>query len=220
MGRQTSRPVHLLPARRRALPGGWQNCLTYRDGAHALAQRANVFPGFAAALPDQVVICCPAAQGVLWDEDVKVPRKGGSQPSPIYRLRYAPSANRACSRHSHQTGKVIFHGFDPHTPSASMTLRSTRPSPSPACADCATLPQKMDTVERKARANRPIGLATGVAEANDALVVCGDFNVEKDSNTLDILAEARLFDLVSTQRFTSTRNAIYKSPVASRTTYW
>ena len=77
MGRQTSRPVHLLPARRRALPGGWQNCLTYRDGAHALAQRANVFPGFAAALRDHAVICCPAAQGVLWDEDVKVPRKGG-----------------------------------------------------------------------------------------------------------------------------------------------
>jgi len=98
MGRQTSRPVHLLPARRRALPGGWQNCLTYRDGAHALAQRANVFPGFAAALPDQVVICCPAAQGVLWDEDVKVPRKGGARnlrpyiacdtrPAPIVRVQ-------------------------------------------------------------------------------------------------------------------------------------
>ena len=74
------------------------------------------------------------------------------------------------------------------------------------------LAAKMDTVERKARANRPIGLATGVAEANDALVVCGDFNVEKDSNTLDILAEARLYGLVPTHGFSSTRNAIYKKP--------
>jgi hypothetical protein len=85
MGRQTSRPAHPLPARRRALPGNWQNWLTYRDGAHALAQRANFFPGFAAALPDHVVICCRAAQGVLWDENVRAP-KGASHPSPIYRL--------------------------------------------------------------------------------------------------------------------------------------
>jgi endonuclease/exonuclease/phosphatase family metal-dependent hydrolase len=79
---------------------------------------------------------------------------------------------------------------------------------------------KRDTAERMAPANRLIGLATSVAEANDALVVCGDFNVEQDSNAFDILAEARLYDLVTTHGFSSTRNAIYKKPVASRATYW
>ncbi|WP_299749713.1 endonuclease/exonuclease/phosphatase family protein [uncultured Boseongicola sp.] len=72
------------------------------------------------------------------------------------------------------------------------------------------MPQKSDTAERMVQANRLIGLATSVAEANDALVVCGDFNVEQDSNALDILAEARLYDLVTAHGFSGTRIAVYK----------
>ena len=74
------------------------------------------------------------------------------------------------------------------------------------------MPQKSDTAERLVQANRLISLATSVAETNDALVVCGDFNVEQDSNALDILAEARLYDLVTAHGFSGKRNAVYKKP--------
>jgi exonuclease III len=43
--------------------------LTYRDGDHVLPQRANFFREVAAALPDHVASFCPAAQGVLWDDE-------------------------------------------------------------------------------------------------------------------------------------------------------
>ncbi|CAN0593139.1 unnamed protein product [Ectocarpus sp. 12 AP-2014] len=44
------------------------------------------------------------------------------------------------------------------------------------------------------------------------MVVCGDFNVEQDSQTLAILADAGLSELVTGRGFTSTRNSHYKKP--------
>ncbi len=43
--------------------------LTYRDGDQVLPQRANFFRDVAAALPEHTAIFCPAAQGILWDEE-------------------------------------------------------------------------------------------------------------------------------------------------------
>lgn len=54
-------------------PATGKDWLTYRDGDHVLPQRANFFRDVAEALPEHVAIFCPAAQGVLWDENEAVP---------------------------------------------------------------------------------------------------------------------------------------------------
>lgn len=58
-------------------PASDLDVLTYRDGDHVLPQRANFFRDVARALPDHVAIFCPAAQGVLWDENRAVPSQWG-----------------------------------------------------------------------------------------------------------------------------------------------
>ena len=50
------------------------------------------------------------------------------------------------------------------------------------------------------------------ADDGDRLVVCGDFNVEPESETFQILAGIGLTDLVTTRGFTSTRTAHYGKP--------
>lgn len=54
-------------------PASGKDWLTYRDGGHILPQRANLFRDVSDILPDHVPMLCPAAQGVLWDDDIPVP---------------------------------------------------------------------------------------------------------------------------------------------------
>jgi endonuclease/exonuclease/phosphatase family metal-dependent hydrolase len=49
-------------------------------------------------------------------------------------------------------------------------------------------------------------------EENDPLVVCGDFNVEPDSETFDVLKKLGLTDLVTSRGFTDTRTSHYQKP--------
>lgn len=58
-------------------PESEKDWLTYRDGDHVLAQRANLFRDVSNALPDHIAIFCPAAQGILWDGDQPVPSQWG-----------------------------------------------------------------------------------------------------------------------------------------------
>ena len=58
-------------------PASNKDWLTYRDGDHILPQRANLFRDVSSALPEHVAIFCPAAQGVLWDEDISIPSQWG-----------------------------------------------------------------------------------------------------------------------------------------------
>jgi hypothetical protein len=58
-------------------PSAEKDWLTYRDGDHILPQRANFFRDVAALLPDHAAIFCPAAEGVLWDDDRPVPSQWG-----------------------------------------------------------------------------------------------------------------------------------------------
>lgn len=53
-------------------PEAEKDWLTYCEGDHVLPERANLFRDVAAALPDNTAIFCPAAQGVLWDDDKPV----------------------------------------------------------------------------------------------------------------------------------------------------
>jgi endonuclease/exonuclease/phosphatase family metal-dependent hydrolase len=71
---------------------------------------------------------------------------------------------------------------------------------------------KMDTPERVAQAQRLSALTQVVMQGNDPLVVCGNFNVEPDSATFDILKQLELIDLVTSRGFTDTRTSHYKKP--------
>lgn len=71
---------------------------------------------------------------------------------------------------------------------------------------------KMDTPERAAQARKLLDLSRQVSEPGDLSVICGDFNVEPDSETLLILADADFSELVTGRGFNSTRNSHYKKP--------
>ena len=71
---------------------------------------------------------------------------------------------------------------------------------------------KMDTPERAVQAQRLLDMSRRISRAGDLCVVCGDFNVEPDSETLKILVQAGLTELVAHWGFPSTRNSFYKKP--------
>ena len=73
---------------------------------------------------------------------------------------------------------------------------------------------KGDTPERAGQARRFLNLAEGVTAPGDIRVLCGDFNVEPDSETLDILRQTGLVELVTSRGFTGTRSSHY--PKAGR----
>jgi endonuclease/exonuclease/phosphatase family metal-dependent hydrolase len=193
-------------------PASDKDWLTYRDGDHVLAQRANFFRDVCNALPNHVATFCPAAQGVLWDDDVSVPSYWGlatfvhksypiiGQIQGFVHKEYSPDGYgdhpRSRSAHGvrvydHQTGQPVsvthMHG-----------LRD--------------LNGKMDTPDRAAQAHRLLDLSRQVSEAGDLSVICGDFNVEPDSETLSILTNAGMVELVKDRGFETTRNSHYKKP--------
>ena len=70
----------------------------------------------------------------------------------------------------------------------------------------------MDTPERAEQVRKFVSMATRIAERKDLLIVCGDFNVEPESETLRLLSEAGLTELVTTRTKKGTRSSYYKKP--------
>ena len=64
--------------------------------------------------------------------------------------------------------------------------------------------------KRAIQAHKLVSIATGIVENNDPLIVCGDFNVTPNSETLKILSQAGLTDLVTTRATKGTRTSYYK----------
>ena len=184
--------------------------LTYRDGDHVLPQRANFFRDVCNALPDHIATFCPAAQGVLWDDDASVPSQWGlatfvhksypviGQAQGFVHKNYGSNGygEHPRSRSAHAV-RVYDHKMDR---SVSIThMHGLR-----------DLNGKMDTPERAEQARKLLNLSRQVSESDDLMVVCGDFNVEPDSQTLSILSEAGLSELVTGQGFNGTRNSQYE----------
>lgn len=189
-----------------------EDWLVYRDGDHVLPQRANFFRDVAAALPDHVAIFCPAAQGVLWDNDQPVRSQWGlatfvrnslpitAQAQGFVHKSFSPHGygDHPRSRCAHAI-RVYDYAADRMVGIAHMHgLRD--------------LNGKTDTPERLAQAHRLKDLATRVAAPNDPLIVCGDFNVEPGSETFAVLAEIGLTELVTTRGFAGTRTSHYRKP--------
>ncbi|NBB82829.1 MAG: endonuclease/exonuclease/phosphatase family protein [Alphaproteobacteria bacterium] len=186
--------------------------LTYRDGDHVLPQRANLFRDVGRALPDHVGVFCPAAQGVLWDGEVAIPSQWGlatfvhkalpiiGQVQGFVHKDYSPTGygDHPRSRSAHG---VRVYDHDRGRSVAVTHMHGLR-----------DLNGKMDTPERAAQARRLLALADQVAAPEDLSVVCGDFNVEPGSETLRLLAEAGLVELVTGGGAPGTRTSHYTKP--------
>lgn len=193
-------------------PQADKDWLTYRDGDHVLPQRANFFRDVAVALPAHTAIFCPAAQGELWDGDRSVPSRWGlatfvSGAFPVTEQAQA-FVHGAFSPHG--------YGVHPRSRNAHAVRIFDYERNRPVCIvhmhGLRDLRGKMDTPERNAQAHRFADLVRGIAQPGDALVACGDFNVEPSSETFQILGELGLKELVTANGFTSTRSASYKKP--------
>ncbi len=193
-------------------PESDKDWLTYRDGDHILPQRANFFRDVCRALPEHVAIFCPAAQGVLWDEERSVPSQWGLA---TFVHRSFPIVGQV-QAFVHKDFSPIGYGDHPRSRSAHgirvFDYNANRPVSVTHMHGLRDLNGKMDTPEREAQAHKLLELSRQVSEPDDLTVICGDFNVEPDSQTLSILSKAGMSELVTGRGFASTRNSHYKKP--------
>ncbi len=186
--------------------------LTYRDGDHVLPQRANFFRDVCRALPDHVAVFCPAAQGVLWDEEKSIASQWGLA---TFVHRSLPIVGQV-QAFVHKDFSPVGYGDHPRSRSAHgvrvFDYIANRPLSVTHMHGLRDLNGKMDTPERSAQAQKLIDLSRQVSEPDDLTVICGDFNVEPDSQTLKILSEAGMSELVTARGFKGTRNSYYKKP--------
>jgi exonuclease III len=193
-------------------PAARTDWLTYRDGDHILPQRANFFRDVAGILPDHTAIFCPAAEGTLWDDALAVPSQWGLATFVRHTLPITAQAQGFV----HKTFSP--HGFGEHPRSRTahvIRVYDFQGERSVCIAQMHGLRDpngKGDTSERRQQAERLAELCTRVAAPGDALIVCGDFNVEPQSQTFAILGRLGLTDLVTAGGDAGTRTSHYHKP--------
>ncbi|MXW87832.1 MAG: endonuclease/exonuclease/phosphatase family protein [Boseongicola sp. SB0667_bin_21] len=193
-------------------PATDKDWLTYRDGDHVLPQRANFFRDVCQVLPDHVATFCPAAQGVLWHQDTPVPSQWGLA---TFVHKSHPVIGQA-QGFVHKDFSPSGFGDHPRSRSAHAVRVFDYVHERPVCIThmhgLRDLAGKMDTPERAAQARRLLDLARSISEPEDLSIICGDFNVEPGSETIAILANAGMTELVTSRGFTSTRSSHYQGP--------
>lgn len=186
--------------------------LTYRDGDHVLPQRTNLFADLCAILPDHVGLYCPSSQGELWDGDVAIPSQYGIATFVHKDLVIVGQAQNFIH------GAYSPHGYGAHPrPRGAHTVRLYDPKGRRFISvtnihGLRDLAGKMDTPARQAQADKILALSRQASEPGDTTIICGDFNVEPQSHTLALLAEAGFVELVTNRNFTSTRTSLYTKP--------
>lgn len=193
-------------------PASEKDWLTYRDGDHTLPQRANFFHDVSSVLPNHVAVFCPAAQGVLWDEDRSFPSQWGLA---TFVHRSLPIVGQV-QGFVHKGFSPVGYGEHPRSRNAHgvrvFDYEANRPVSVTHMHGLRDLNGKMDTPERAAQAQKLLDLSRQLSEPDDLTVICGDFNVEPDSQTLSILTQAGMSELVTGRGFDGTRSSHYKKP--------
>lgn len=193
-------------------PGCPRAWLTYRDGDQVLEQRANFLAEVAAALPAYTATFCPAERGLLWDGDDPVWSLWGIATFVSSSLAVIGQAQDFVH------GSFSPDGFSEHPrPRSAHAVRvhefETGRTITIAHMHGLRIPgDKSDNPERLAQAERFAGLITRTARNGDLIVACGDFNVEPQSVTFDVLGRIGLTDLVTTRGFAGTRTSFYEKP--------
>ena len=186
--------------------------LEYRDGDQVLAQRANGFSDVCEVLPDHTAILCPAARGVLWRGSKPIPSFWGLATFVHKSLPIIAQAQGFV----HKTFSPDGYGDHPRSRNAHAvrlydTVRN-RPISVTHMHGLRDLAGKMDTPERREQVQRLLALHQQVSEPGDAAIICGDFNVEPDSETLEFLEQHGFRNLIRDGGFESTRSSHYKKP--------
>lgn len=186
--------------------------LEYRDGDHVLAQRSNFFLEVSHALPDHIGFFCPAAQGVLWDGGQSVPSQWGlatfvhkslpvtGQVQGFVHKDFAPDGYGEHPRSRSAHGVRVYDYIRKRMVSITH-MHGLR-----------DLNGKMDTPERNAQAHKLLELCSQLSKSGDEVIICGDFNVEPESETLRVLKAAGFSELVTGRGFGGTRTSHYKKP--------
>ena len=193
-------------------PATSKDWLTYRDGDHILPQRANFFQDVELTLTDHIGTFCPAAQGVLWDGQNEIPSQWGL--ATFTRKTY-PIIEQI-QGFVHKTYSA--HGYGEHPRSRSThaikvyDYEKNRTVVIAHMHGLRDLRGKMDTPERAKQARNLMSFVNALSTGNNAVIICGDFNVEPGSETLSILSEAGFTDLVTTRTTQGTRTSHYKKP--------
>ncbi|WP_063290420.1 MULTISPECIES: endonuclease/exonuclease/phosphatase family protein [unclassified Pseudovibrio] len=193
-------------------PESDKDWLTYRDGDHVLPQRANFFRDVCAALPEHVAAFCPAAQGVLWDEEQSISSQWGlatfvhrSFPIVGQVQRFVHKGYAAKSYGDHPRSRSA-HGIRVYDYTTDRAVSITH------MHGLRDLNGKKDTPERFEQAKRLLNISQSVSEPGDLRVVCGDFNVEPGSETIRLLEDDGFVELVNHYGIETTRNSHYKKP--------
>jgi endonuclease/exonuclease/phosphatase family metal-dependent hydrolase len=186
--------------------------LTYRDGSHVLPQRSNLFEDVCTILPDHVGFFCPAAQGSLWDGDEEIASQWGlatfvhkrltiiGQVQGFVHKDYAPDGFGEHPRSRSAHGVRVFDGETGATVSV-VHMHGLR-----------DLEGKHDTPARREQVARFWSMVETLSSVGDKAVLCGDFNIEPESETLVFLKLRGFVELVERFGVSSTRTSHYKKP--------
>jgi Endonuclease/Exonuclease/phosphatase family len=193
-------------------PSSNKDWLIYRDGEHVLPQRANFFRDVAQTLPEHTATFCPAAQGMLWDQDCEVASQWGlatyvrasfpiiAQAQGFVHKDYSPNGYGEHPR-SRSAHAVRLYDYSRRAAISISQMHGLR-----------DLAGKHDTPERKEQARRLLALSGQVSELSDIKIICGDFNVERESETLSFLKDNGFEELVTANKFDRTRTSHYSKP--------
>ena len=194
-------------------PASNKEWLTYRDGDHILLQSANFLRDVCNALPEHLAVFCPAAQGVLSAEEQSIPSQWGLA---TFIHQSMPIIGQA-QGFVHKSFSPLGYGDHPRSRCAHgvrlYDYEADRPISVTHMHGLRDLNGKMDTPERAAQVQKLLSLSRDVSVAGDVSIICGNFNVEPDSETLEILPGAGFSELVTGRGFASTRTSHYKKPV-------
>ncbi|HEV7246758.1 MAG TPA: endonuclease/exonuclease/phosphatase family protein [Shinella sp.] len=186
--------------------------LTYRDGAVELQQRGNLYREIATALPAHDGFFAPAMRGELMDGDQPCWQEFGL--ATFIRQDIAVIGQAVDFVH----GAFSPHGFGAHPRARNAQAfrlydyKTDRALSVVQFHGLRTEDGKGDSPVRDAQAKTLVALIERLHRGQEALVLCGDFNLLPGSRTFETLAQLGLTDLVTTRGFTDTRTSLYKKP--------
>ncbi len=186
--------------------------LHYRDAERDLPQRTNLLTEIGAVLPGHAATYCPFARGHLFDDGTPVPSFSGLATfvkrdltviGQLHDFVHDDFLPDRYGEHPYPRQAHVVRVYDDRL-GAAITVAHMH--------GLRDLIDKADTPARRAQAERLVRMIKVLHRPDERLVVCGDFNILPGSETLAILGELGLTELVTTRGFDGTRTPRYKKP--------